>query len=222
MNEAIDILTKVGAILPNDHFVGTSGLHFDTYINKDFLYPHTMETSRICELCAEKYKDANIEVVVGPALGGIILSQLVASHLSKIYDREVLAVYTEKNTEGEQVFTRGYENYVKGRRVLVVEDIITTGGSISKTIKAVRDTGGNIIGACAMINKNEVLDKSMFGVPFDTLAELFIKTYEAKDCPLCEKGIPVNIKLGHGKKFLASYTPTQPPPTAGGGEEGVK
>ena len=204
MNEVIEILTKVGAILSNDHFVGTSGLHFDTYVNKDFLYPHTKETSRICEIFAEKYKDKNIEVVVGPALGGIILSQWVASHLSKMNGKEVLAVYTEKNADGEQIFTRGYENYVKGKKVLIVEDIVTTGGSILKVIEAVKGAGGNIVGASAMINKNQSLDKNIFGVEFSALAELFIPTYEVKDCPFCKKEIPINIKVGHGKKFLES------------------
>ena len=85
MNETIEILTKVGAVLSKGHFVGTSGLHFNTYVNKDFLYPHTAETSRVCRLMAEKYKDANIEVVVGPALGGIILSQWTASSFRNLY-----------------------------------------------------------------------------------------------------------------------------------------
>ena len=102
-NEVIDILKKVGAILQNGHFVGTSGLHFDTYVNKDFLYPHTEETSRVCRLLAEKYKDKNIEVVVGPALGGIILSQWTAFHLSNLCGREVLGVYTEKSEDGGQI-----------------------------------------------------------------------------------------------------------------------
>ena len=203
MNEVIEILKRVGAILPSGHFVGTSGLHFDTYVNKDFLYPHTAETSRICRLMAEKYKDANIEVVVGPALGGIILSQWTASHLSEISGKEVLGIYTEKTAGGEQIFTRGYEQYVKdGKRVLVVEDIITTGGSILKTIKAVKEAEGNIIGACAMVNKNKDLDKNMFGVPFDTLAEVFVDTYDSATCPLCKNGVPINTNVGHGKKYL--------------------
>src|SRR3989338_5249993 len=136
MNEAIDILKKVGAVLSDSHFVGTSGLHFDTYVNKDFLYPHTKEISQICRMFAEKFKDSNIEVVVGPALGGIILSQWTAYHLSEICGREVLAVYTEKSPDSGQIFTRGYENYVKGRRVLIVEDVITTGGSLLKSANA--------------------------------------------------------------------------------------
>lgn len=205
MNEVLEILTKVGAILPNGHFVGTSGLHFDTYVNKDFLYPHTKGTSRICELLAEKYKDANIEVVVGPALGGIILSQWVASHLSKMYGKEVLGVYTEKNSEGGQNFTRGYEKYVQGgKRILIVEDIITTGGSIMKVIEAVKSAGGNVIGATALINKNKDLDINMFEVPFDVLSNLYVSTYTEEICPLCKSGIPVNTNVGHGKKFLES------------------
>ncbi|MEI8174864.1 MAG: orotate phosphoribosyltransferase [bacterium] len=204
-NGAIEIFKKVGAILSNGHFVGTSGLHFDTYVNKDFLYPHTKETSQICRLMAEKYKDANIEVVVGPALGGIILSQWVASHLSEIYGKEVLGIYTEKNVNGGQIFTRGYEKYINdGKRVLVVEDIITTGGSILKSIKAVQESGGNVVGACAMVNKNKDLDPRMFGVPFNTLADLFVDTYNANECPLCKNNVPINTNVGHGKKYLES------------------
>jgi len=204
MNEAIEILKKVGAILQG-HFVGTSGLHMNTYVNKDFLYPHTAETSRICRLIAEKYKDAGIDVVVGPALGGIILSQWTASHLSEICGREILGIYTEKLVDGGQIFTRGYDEYIKdGKRVLVVEDIITTGGSILKSIKAVENAGGNVVGACAMVNKNKDLNETVFGVPFEALTDLFVDTYTAEDCLLCKKGVPVNTNVGHGKKFLES------------------
>lgn len=206
MNEVIEILTKVGAIMPNSHFVGTSGLHFDTYVNKDFLYPHTKETSRVCEIFAEKYKDSNIEVVVGPALGGIILSQWTAHYLSEIYSREVLGVYTEKTSDGGQAFTRGYEKYVKGRKVLIVEDIVTTGRSLLKTAEAVKNVGGNIVAVCAMVNKNENLNKSTLGVDFDSLADLFITTYSVENCPLCKTEVPVNVTVGHGKKFLESRT----------------
>ena len=203
--EALDILKKVGAVLSDGHFVGTSGLHFDAYVNKDFLYPHTKETSEVCKFIAEKYKDMNIEVVVGPALGGIILSQWTASHLSEISGKEVLGIYTEKSLDGGQMFTRGYDKYIKdGKRILIVEDIITTGGSILKTIEAVKNAGGNIVGACAMVNKNSNLDKNIFHVPFNALAELFVETYEANVCPLCKNNVPINTNVGHGKKYLES------------------
>ncbi len=134
----IEILEKVGAILKNDHFIGTSGLHLDTYLNKDALYPHTEETSEVCKMFAEKYKDKNIDTVVAPALGGIILSQWTAYHLTKMCDREVVGVYTEKTPEGGQIFTRGYDSYIKGKNVLVLEDNVLTGGSVKKVVDVVK------------------------------------------------------------------------------------
>lgn len=204
MQNTIDILKSVGAVIADSHFVGTSGLHFDTYVNKDFLYPHTKETSEVGKLFAEKYKDKNIEVVVGPALGGIILSQWTAHHLSEICNREVLAVYTEKSPDGGQIFTRGYENYVKGKRVLIVEDIVTTGGSLLKTAKAVKEASGDIVDTCAMVNKNKDLNSEISDIPFSFLSSLYVTTYEANECPLCKAEIPINTKVGHGKKFLES------------------
>ncbi len=200
--DIISILKKVGAILENDHFVGTSGLHFDTYINKDFLYPHTKEVSQVSKIFAEKYKDKNIEVVVGPALGGIILSQWTAHHLSEMTDKEVLGIYTEKSVDGGQVFTRGYDKFVYGKRVLIVEDIVTTGGSLLKTFQAVKNAGGEVISACAMVNKNKEISSEILGLPFDFLSSSYIGNYEASVCPLCKNNIPINISVGHGKKFL--------------------
>ncbi|MEK7080983.1 MAG: phosphoribosyltransferase, partial [Patescibacteria group bacterium] len=95
MSEIIEILKKTKALLTNDHFVGTSGRHFDTYVNKDALYTHPEETSRVCKLIAEQVKDFKIDAVVGPALGGIVLSQWTAYHLSKIKQKDILAIYTE-------------------------------------------------------------------------------------------------------------------------------
>ncbi len=200
--EVIDILKKVGAVLPNDHFVGTSGLHFDTYINKDFLYPHTEDTKRVCELMAESTKAFGADVVVGPALGGIILSQWTAYFLSQSSGKEILGVYTEKK-DGAQVFTRGYDNFVKGKKVLIVEDITTTGGSVVQLINLVKDAGGEVAGVAVMLNKNpKLVNKELFGVSFVALTEYEVTTYEATECPFCKNGVPVNTKVGHGKKFL--------------------
>ncbi|MFA5791719.1 MAG: phosphoribosyltransferase family protein [Candidatus Paceibacterota bacterium] len=203
MNEIIEILKKVGAVIENDHFVGTSGLHFGTYINKDFLYVHTEETSNICKMMAEQQKDKKIDIVVGPALGGIILSQWVAYHLSKFSGQEVLGVYTEKTPEGGQSFTRGYDKFVKDKKILIVEDLTTTGGSVKKVIEAVKNAGGDLIGISVMVNRNpKLVSGEIFGVPFQSLGQYEIPTYEKKDCPMCKAGIPMNTKVGHGKKFF--------------------
>lgn len=202
-NKALELLKKTGAILPNDHFVGTSGLHFDTYINKDALYPHTEETSEMGKLFAEKNKDLAIDVVAAPAVGGIILSTWTAHHLTLLRGKEVLGVYTEKNADKDQVFTRGYDSYVKGRNVLIVEDLTTTGGSVKKVVDTVQRAGGNVLQVCVMVNKDPAnVNSEMMGVPFSSLSELKVTTYAAETCPLCKNGVPINTKVGHGKKFL--------------------
>src|SRR5258706_12737000 len=138
MSDVITILKKVGAVLTDDHFVYTSGKHGSVYVNKDAVYPHTKETSEIGKLFAEKFKSKKIDVVAAPALGGIILSQWTAYHLSKLQKKEVLGVYTEKTPEKDQIFTRGYDKLVKGKNVLVIEDLTTTGGSVRKVVDSVK------------------------------------------------------------------------------------
>jgi orotate phosphoribosyltransferase len=205
MNDVITILKRVGAVLPDSHFVGTSGLHFDTYINKDALLPHTESVSKICELFAEKYKDKDIEIVVSPAVAGIPFSQWTAYHLTKLKGKEILSVFTEKTPESDQIFKRGYENYVKGKKVLIIEDSTQTGGSIMKVVNRVRQAGGEIVGVCVMVNKDpEKINAASLGVPFDALSVLPVTTYTEAECPFCKSGVPINITVGHGKKFLES------------------
>jgi orotate phosphoribosyltransferase len=204
MDNILEILKKVGAMLPDDHFVGTSGKHFDTYINKDALFPHTKETSEVGRMFAEKYKDENIEVVAAPAMGGIILSQWTAHHLSDLTGQEVLGVYAEKK-DGELKFTRGYDKHLDGKRVLVIEDLTSTGGSLKQVVDRVKAIGGNVVAACVMVNKSpENVTTETFGVPFSSLSELKVDMYDEKECPLCQNSVPVNINIGHGKKFLDS------------------
>lgn len=203
MKNAIDILTEVGAVLTKDHFVGTQGLHFDTYIDKNALYPHTEATSEMGMLFAKRYRNKGVEVVVAPALGGIILSQWVAYHLSKLDSREVCGIYTDKTPEGGQIFTRGYDRYVKDKKVLIVEDTTVKGKSVKKVIDAVRDAGGKIIGVCVMINRDpKNVNSETLGVPFESLSEYIVPDYESNKCPFCAAGIPINTKVGHGKQFL--------------------
>lgn len=200
--EVIDILKSVGALLLGDHFVGTSGKHLEGYVNKDKLFPFTELTSKICNYFAEAHKDLPIDVVAGPAMGGIILSQWTAHHLTQMLEKQIPSVYAEKK-EGVLTFTRGYDVNVEGKNVLVVEDLTTTGGSLKKVIDLVKDAGGNPIAASVMINKspNTVLANT-FGLPFTALAELNIQSYDPEDCNLCQNNVPINTSLGHGKKFL--------------------
>ena len=206
MGKVFDILKETGAVITNSHIVLTSGKHTSAYINKDALYPHTEETSEVCLALAEKVKDLDIDVVAGPALGGIILSQWTAHHLSALKEKEVFGVYTEKTPEGGQAFTRGYDKFVAGKNVLVVEDLTTTGGSAKKVADAVISAGGNVAGVCVMLNRNpEEVTSEYFGAPFFPMETLKVEDYEEKDCPMCKSGVPINTTVGHGKKYIQQH-----------------
>ena len=203
MDNVVDILKKVGAVITDSHFVYTSGKHGSVYINKDAVYPHTAETSRIGELFAEKFKDTDIDVVAAPALGGIILSQWTAYHLSKLKGKEVLGIYTEKTPEKNQIFTRGYDKLVKGKNVLVIEDLTTTGGSVKKVVDTVKATGGNVVAVCVMVNRNpDNVNSELIGAPFSALGVLKASAFDEAVCPLCKENVPINTDVGHGKKYL--------------------
>lgn len=202
----LEILKKVKAVFTNDHFVYTSGKHGKTYVNKDAIYPHTFVSSEIGKIFAKKYKDEEIDVVVSPALGAIILSQWTAYHLSKLKNKEILGIYTEKTIDKNQILTRGYDKLVKNKNVLIVEDIVTTGGSIKKVIKTVTEAGGKVICACAIVNKDpKNIDTKSFGIPFSFLTIVDTEVFDEKDCPMCKANIPINTNLGHGKEFLAKH-----------------
>ena len=201
MSQVIELLTKVGAILPNDHFVGTSGKHFAMYINKDALYPHTAETAEVGQMFAKAFAEYAVDVVAGPALGGIILSQWTASSLSTLESREVLSVYAEKKPNLK--LTRGYDTIVKGKRVAVVEDLTTTGGSLREVIDAVQSCGGEVVVAGVMVNKNPAqVNSESLGVPFISLGEAEVVVFDAEECTLCADSVPVNTTIGHGQKFV--------------------
>ncbi|EKD76472.1 MAG: hypothetical protein ACD_43C00098G0004 [uncultured bacterium] len=202
MEKLLAMLEEVGAVMPNDHFVGTSGNHFDTYINKDALYPYTDKVAMVGEMFAEKFKTYDVQVVAGPALGGIILSQWTAAALSRLTNKNVLSVYAEKKDDTLKM-TRGYDKIVAGKNVAVVEDLTTTGGSLQKVIAAVQAAGGKVVVAAVMVNKNpQAVNSQFFGVPFVALAEKVVQMYAPADCKLCANNIPVNTTIGHGKKFL--------------------
>jgi orotate phosphoribosyltransferase len=203
MNDVISILKKVQAVLTDGHFVYTSGKHGSIYVNKDAVYPHTKETSQIGKLFAERFKNKNIDVVAAPALGGIILSQWTAYHLSKLQKKEVLGVYTEKTADNNQIFTRGYDKLVKDKNVLVIEDLTTTGGSVRKVVDTVKASGGKVVGIGVMINRDpKNVTNKVVGGPFISLGILKAEAFDEKKCPLCKKGVPINTNVGHGRKYL--------------------
>ena len=200
--QILGALAKIQAVITDSHLVYTSGKHGATYFNKDAIYPHTELTSQLCEEIAKYFADRGIEVVIAPAVGGIILSQWVAYHLTKITGREVLGVYAEKDGEGF-VIKRGYDKLSAGKKVLIVEDILTTGGSVKKVIDTARSIGANIVGLGVLCNRGGITAKDVSNPPeLFALIDVNFDAWDEADCPLCAKNIPINMDVGHGRNYV--------------------
>ena len=203
--EVLEILSKVGAVITDSHIVYTSGKHGTAYVNKDAVYPHTKETSDLCRAIAEQFADDGVEVVIAPAIGGVILSQWTAHHLSEITGREVLGVYAEKVESGDAfVIKRGYDKLVAGKDVLVVEDVLTTGGSAKKVVEATRALGGNIVGLGVLCNRGGITPQDVADPPkLFALVNVKLDAWDEAECPLCVKSVPINTDVGKGREYLA-------------------
>lgn len=202
-SKIIPILKKVGAIITDSHIVLTSGRHTSAYINPDKVLPHTEINSIIGKMMARKIYKEKIDIVIGPTYGGIIFSQWVAYHLSKMKKKKILSIFTEKTPEKHQIFERGFDLLVKNKNVLIVEDITATGSSVKKVINVVNKAGGKIKAIGVIINRDPLLVNSKeFGYPFFALDTFNIESFEEKICPLCKKNIPINTSVGHGKEYL--------------------
>lgn len=206
-SEVMQIFVDTGAIVRDSHFVYTSGRHSSVYINKDAVYLHTNSISTLCREMGRPYDADAIDVVVGPVMGGIVLSQWVAHHLNtRRTTGETLAIYAEKGTDGvtkQFFFGRGYDKYVPGKNVLIVEDVLTTGGSVLQVVELVRKHGGNIVGVSALCNRGNVQPAAIGGVPIHALISINLETYAPDECPFCKRHVPINTELGKGRAFLA-------------------
>ena len=201
--EVLQVLYEVGAVITNSHIVYTPGRHGTAYVNKDAVYPHTRITSALCLAIAEEFADRSVEAVIAPAVGGVILSQWTAHHLSEITKIEVLGVYAEKEG-GIFVIKRGYDKLVTGRNVLVVEDVLTTGGSAKKVIEATRALGGNVVGLGVLCNRGGIMPQDVANPPdLFALVDVKLDSWAEEECPLCAEGVPINTEVGKGREFLA-------------------
>lgn len=217
--EILLVLIAAGAVITDSHVVYTSGKHGSVYINKDALYPHTGMTKRLCYRIAERFIEDNVETVIAPAIGGVILSQWVAYHLSEMIGRKVFSVYAEKEGtelisssygplplkyEDKFVIRRGYDKFITGKNVLVVEDVLTTGGSAKKVIEATRAIGGKVIGLGVLVNRGGIMPQDVANPPkLLALVNIRLDAWEEIDCPLCAQGVPINTEVGNGKEYLS-------------------
>ena len=187
--EVKDSLIKTNAIMEG-HFLLTSGLHSPHYVEKFNVLQHPEYTEKLCQAMAEKFKDQNIQTVVGPVTGGILLAHETGKALG------TRAIFTEREN-GRMTFRRGF-GLQPGERVLIVEDIVTTGGSIKEVIDVVKAHGGIPVAVSMLVDRSG--GKASFGdVPCTALLHMNVETYKPEECPLCKKGIPMTKRGRTGK-----------------------
>ena len=189
-NEVYDLLVETGAIMTG-HFHLTGGDHSAHYIEKFRVLERPSYTARLCRAIAQHFKDAQIETVVGPATGGIILAHETALSLG------TRAIFTER-VDGKMTFRRDFTLH-EGERVLIVEDIVTTGGSVREVIDVVKKFGGVPVAVSMLVDRSG--GKVNFGdVPSYALLHMDVETYKPEDCPLCKENIPLTKRGSTGKK----------------------
>jgi len=198
------VLEKYGIIMRNDHFVYASGKHGDAYVNKDAIYLHPELINQIVTIMCFMSRNLNLQfsVVAGPALGGIPLAHNFAQQWLTLFGESLKIVILEKDGEDQYVLKRGYDQIVKNQNVLLVEDILTTGKSVALCIDTLRQNQANVVQIVNIWQRGAEIEAR--GVPITPLMKKVLPMFEAADCPLCQQGIPVNIKLGKGALFLKS------------------
>lgn len=189
--QLLEMYEKAGGIL-HGHFILASGRHAEQYMQsaKVFEYPEYSEA--ICRALAEKIRAKKIRVdcVASPAVGGIIMGYEMSRQLG------VTNVFFEKNTEGGFDLRRGF-SITKGQKVLVAEDVCTTGGSVIKVIDKVRELGGEVVAVASIIDRSG--GEINFDLPYFNLLAMQITSYEPDECPLCKEGKTPAYKPGSGK-----------------------
>ena len=185
--EVIEKFKTAGALLEG-HFVLTSGLHSTTYLQCALVLQDPARAEMFGRAIAEHFQNANIQLVVSPAIGGIIIGHEVARGLG------VRFLWTERE-DGRMTLRRGF-SVASGERTLVVEDVVTTGGSTRETIETLRAAGAQVIGAASIIDRSS--GAAAVGAPRMALATLDVTSVDATVCEACARG-EIAIKPGSRK-----------------------
>jgi orotate phosphoribosyltransferase len=190
MQERAEEIFKEIEVLQEGHFLYTSGRHGSTYMQCARVLEYPNYTVELSTYLADAFKDDKIDLVIGPAMGGIIFAYEIARQLG------VKNLFTERE-DGKMTLRRGYQ-IPKGARVLVAEDVITTGGSVREVIDIVKEQGGQLAGVAILVDRTN--GKIDFGCKMKSVYSAEIVSYDPQDCPICkEENIPL-VKPGSRKK----------------------
>lgn len=164
------------------HFQLTSGLHSHEYLQCAQVLQHPTLSSRVCQALSERFLSDEVTCVAAPALGGVVVGYEVARHLG------ARAVFAER--EGEKLILRRAFRIGPKDRVLVVEDVVTTGGSVEELVTLIQDSGATVVGVGALVDRSG--GWAAFDVKYHALLSLNLKTFTTQECPLCKEGVPLS------------------------------
>ena len=173
-----------GAFL-DGHFQLASGRHAARYVEKFNLLQWPDRTAEICARLAEAARGLEPQTVAGPTTGGVILAYEMARQLG------VRGIIAERREDGPGRAIQRDFRLSPGERVLIADDVVTSGGSVHDTIEAVREAGGEPVGVTVLVDRSS--GRADFGLPFFAAATLNIESWEPADCPLCPEGVPLTI-----------------------------
>jgi len=183
--QAQEIFTASGALMEG-HFKLTSGRHSNRYMQCAQVLQFPEYTEQLAAHIAEKFAGEKIELVIGPAMGGIIVAYEVARQL------KVPGIFCEREN-GKMALRRGFTIYPE-QKVLVVEDVVTTGGSVVEVMDIVKQAGGLVAGVAVLVDRSG--GKVDFGVRTEAVLNMEIESWEADQCPLCQAGMGEAVKPG--------------------------
>ncbi len=175
----IEALFRHVGVLREGHFLLTSGLHSPTYWEKFRILQYPEHTGTLCTMIADRFRSDGPAVVVGPTTGGVILAFETARQLG------IRGIFAEK--DGDRRVLRRDFAIQSGEKVLVVDDVLTTGKSVMETLNAVRSMGGDVVGVGVMIDRSEVAPS--FGTALFSCLRAPSLAYRPEDCPLCARGM---------------------------------
>lgn len=188
-DRAMEIFREAGVLLEG-HFLLTSGRHSNRYLQCAKIFRNPKYSEEICAALAGYFRGDGVDVVIGPAMGAVQMAYEVSRALG------CENFFTERGADGKMTLRRGF-SVEPGQRVLVVEDVVTTGGSVREVIDLVSAAGGNVIGVGSVVDRTAgTID---FGVPFHAVVSLRVESWEAADCPLCKAGASAPVKPGSRK-----------------------
>ncbi len=183
----LEVLKEAGVLLEG-HFLLTSGRHSNKYLQCAKIFKNAKYSEELCADLAEKFASDGIDLVVGPAMGAVIMAYEVSRHL------KVPNIFTERE-DGVMTLRRNFD-IEPGQKVLVVEDVITTGGSVKEVIEIVKEKGGIVAGVGCVVDRTG--GKMDFGTKFESVISMEVQSYEADECPICKTGAPL-VKPGSRK-----------------------